>query len=61
MFERVIARHAILRDNLTLFGYDLVFRLPCDSRAPEWTFLFCLLRHNRHPEPTMPSNHSSQR
>jgi len=35
MFERVIARHAILGDNLTLFGYDLVFRLPCDSRAPD--------------------------
>jgi hypothetical protein len=33
MFERFIAHHAILRDNLTLFGYDLVFRLPCCSRA----------------------------
>lgn len=26
MFDRFIARHAILKDNLTLLGYDLLFR-----------------------------------
>jgi len=26
VFERFIARQAILKDNLTLFGYDLRFR-----------------------------------
>jgi len=26
VFDRFVARHAILKDNLTLLGYDLVFR-----------------------------------
>jgi c-di-GMP-related signal transduction protein len=34
VFERFIARHAILRDNLTLLGYDLHFR-EADSNCPE--------------------------
>jgi len=34
MFDRFIARHAILKDNLTLLGYDLIFRSSDASAQP---------------------------
>ena len=34
MFERFIARQAILKDNLTLLGYDLRFRAEAAGHAP---------------------------
>jgi c-di-GMP-related signal transduction protein len=39
MFERFVARQAILKDNLTLLGYDLRFRAEAaiessDARSP---------------------------
>jgi len=37
MLDRFIARHAILRDNLTLLGYDLLFRSPQPGLAPQIT------------------------
>jgi len=37
VFERFIARHAILRDNFTLLGYDLLFRSPQPGLGPHTT------------------------
>ena len=37
MFDRFIARHAILKDDLTLLGYDLVFRSSGASAQPGLT------------------------
>jgi c-di-GMP-related signal transduction protein len=44
MFERFIARQAILKDNLTLLGYDLRFRAETESEgAASGTAAACLI------------------